>query len=51
MKTLKMNEKLPKNQGVYLQITRFSAARVAHLVTYKKHYLGLHFVPGLEDYD
>ena len=43
-----------KSRGCCYKITRFSAAncpRVAHLVSYKYHYLGFYFVPGLEDYD
>ena len=55
MKTLKMNEKnAEKSRGCTYKITRFSAAncpRVAPLVSYKKHYLGFYFIPGLEDYD
>ena len=43
-----------KSRGVLTKITRFFAAnclRVAHLVSYTNHYLGFHFVPGLEDYN
>ena len=43
-----------KSRGCTYIITRFSAAnsaRVAHFVSCKKHYLGLHFIRSLEDYD
>ena len=48
---IKMNEKLRKNQGGVLTKLLANSPRVAHLVSYKNHYLGLHFVLGLEDYD